>query len=86
MKFKTETGSEYEVNTDSKKIRRMTGVKEATARQGKDGEWKGYVDLVLSVGTSAMIYWDASTHALLPSSFGGELPTTITSKVISIEY
>lgn len=41
----TESGSVYEVDHDNKRVRRLSGVKDPTPRQGKDGEWKTYVEL-----------------------------------------
>lgn len=84
MKFVTATGSIYEVNTDSKKIRRLSGVKDPQPRQGNDGEWKPYLDLMLNLGSPAYIFWDSKTTPLLEgSSFGS--PATVTSIVKEIE-
>ena len=84
MKFTTATGSCYEVNQDSKQIRRINGVKDPQPRQGKDGEWKTYADLMIKVGASAYIFWDPKMTPLLEGSDGGA-PATVTSTVMSIE-
>jgi len=83
LRFTTESGSVYEVDCEDKKIRRLNGIKSPTARQGKDGEWKNYSDLLLTKGASCIIVWDAKTTPLLTNSFGN-LPSTITSIVIEI--
>lgn len=84
MKFQTVTGSLYEVNEETKEIRRLIGVKDPQPRQGKDGVWKPYADLFLKTGESALIFWDAKTTPLLEGSEGGA-PATITSPVVSID-
>lgn len=83
MKFITASGSTYEVNTDSKQIRRLTGVNDPQPRQGKDGEFKSYKELLLKLNTSAIICWDPATTAPLDPNRPGT-PTTITSVVIKI--
>ena len=83
MKFRTYTGSVYEVDQQGKRIRRLTGKNEPTSRQGKDNEWRAYNDLILNVGRSAWIFWDPKTTPLLDGSLGGS-PTTVTSEVIEI--
>lgn len=42
IKFKTETGSIYEVDVEENKARRLSGVKDPTRHQKKDGEWKSF--------------------------------------------
>jgi hypothetical protein len=84
MKFITETGSLYEVDSDNRRIRRMIGVNNPSPRQGKDGEWRPYDTLILNLGESACIFWDPKTTPLLEGS-GGNIPATITSKVVKIE-
>jgi len=94
MIFKTATGSTYEIDETNKRVRRLSGVKAATARQGKDGDWRPYVDITeVKVGSPVMIFWDpASTPKLaetleLEKELGHEIPaspSTITSPVASI--
>jgi hypothetical protein len=43
--IKTITGSVYEIDTISKRIRRINGTHAPTSRQGNDGEWKVYASL-----------------------------------------
>lgn len=91
MKFTTVSGSVYEVNFDSKKIRRLNGVKDSTSRQGKDGEWRAYKELIpspLKKGVSAVIIWKDDTE-LLDETIVEDgmiaIPTTRTSTVVEIE-
>lgn len=83
VQFKTETGSMYEVDYENSRIRRLSGVKDPTSRQGKDGEWRTYQDLILKKGSNCFIFWDPKTTPLLEGSIGGE-PSTITSPVKEI--
>lgn len=70
MKFTTVTGSVYEVDTEGKKIRRLQGKKDPTPRQGKDGEWRGYLnDLEVKVGASVWIQWE-DAHPLTDETLG----------------
>ena len=93
MKFTTVSGSVYEVNTDSKQIRRLNGVKDPTPRQGPDGQWRAYSDITpVKVGNSVAIFWDQETALLAETeealkSMPGAIaaPTTMTSTVMSIE-
>lgn len=90
MKFTTASGSVYEVNTDSKQIRRLNGVKDPTPRQGPDGQWRTYKDLLLAKGESALIVWGDDTELLSESKEilkegGFAIPTTMTSTVMEIE-
>lgn len=93
MKFTTVSGSVYIVNTDSKKIRRLNGVNDPTPRQGKDGEWRSYQELLpspLRKGTCALIVWGDETELLDESKEavkegGVAIPTTRTSTVVDIE-
>ena len=85
MKFTTISGSTYEVDTISKKIRRLAGTENPTSRQGKDGEWKSYEDISLQVGECAMIHWNPKTTPLLEGNVFGGSPATMTSEVVEIE-
>jgi hypothetical protein len=93
MKFTTASGSVYEVNTDSKQIRRLNGVKDPTPRQGKDGQWRTYSDITsVTVGSGVAIFWGhdvpllAETEEQLKSMGGGiAAPITTTSSVVSVE-
>jgi hypothetical protein len=62
MRFTTASGSVYEVDTEAKKIRRLNGKKDPTPRQGKDGEWREYInDLSVEMGKNVWIQW-ADAH------------------------
>lgn len=59
MKFITQTGSIYEIDQQSKKIRRLYGKLPSTERQGLDGEWKTYSHLTdVVVGKPVVIVWE----------------------------
>jgi len=59
MKFKTFSGSVYELDLNNKRIRRLNGNKAPTERQGADGEWKTYASLLNEpqVDKSLVIVW-----------------------------
>ena len=78
-RFTTETGSIYEVDETNKKIRRLSGNKDATGRQG-DGDWKSYQGLVLKLNESALIFWTDEVKPFI----NGAIPATETSYVVSI--
>lgn len=42
IRFRTSSGSEYELDTDNDRIRRLSGTAKATARQGPDNVWKDF--------------------------------------------
>lgn len=97
MRFTTISGSLYEVDQENKKIRRLNGNADPTPRQGKDGEWRGYLnDLHIEVGQSVVIAW-ADSHQLTEETMSllgiseKEAPppapgrTTMTSPVAEID-
>lgn len=83
MIFRTQSNSVYEVDFDNKLIRRVNGVKDPTARQGKDGEWRKYIDIILKENSPCYIFWDKDTP-LKEGSDINSLPTTVTSIVKEI--
>jgi hypothetical protein len=83
MKFVTYSQSVYEVDTDNKQIRRLTGITDPQPRQGKDGEFKSYKELYLKLGESAVIFWDPETTTPIDPNRPG-VPTTVTNIVIKI--
>lgn len=94
IQFTTESNSIYQVDTNNKKIRRLSGKSNPTTRQGNDGEWKSYITLSPIVkGESVVIVWDSNTP-LLPETkitdTGAMIatPTTITNIVahLDIDY
>jgi hypothetical protein len=91
------SGSVYEVDTEAKKIRRFNGKKDPTPRQGKDGEWRGYLNnLTVEVGESVVIAW-SDAHQLTEETLDylgineKEAPppspgrTTFTSPVVEVD-
>jgi hypothetical protein len=93
MKFTTETGSIYEVNITNKQIRRLSGTRNATTRQGQDGEWKDYAYIFpdpIDVGKIVLIVWAHDTSILdetedLDADPDYVMKTTMTSAVVKIE-
>ncbi len=84
MIFRTQSNSVYEVDFDNKMVRRINGVNEPTARQGKDGEWRKYIDIVLKENSPCYIFWEAKDTPLKEDSDKSSLPTTVTSIVKEI--
>lgn len=95
MKFTTVSGSVYEVNTETKKIRRLNGAEDPTPRMGKDGQWRSYQKLypeVPTVGKGVVIVWGEETEPLAETkeqleSMGGGfvMPMTTTSIVMEVD-
>lgn len=48
--------STYEINTDDSLIRRLTGKVDPTSRQGQDGQWQSYTQIVPCQG-GLLINW-----------------------------
>lgn len=85
IKFVTESGSVYEIDSENKLVRRLTGVIDPQPRQGKDGMWKSYADTNgVEVGTSVLFIWPRATTPLLPGSPNNAVPSTVTSPVKEI--
>ncbi len=83
VKFTTVTGSVYELDTEAKRIRRLSGTADPTPRQGKDSEWKGYAFLTMGApadpvltGMPVLICWELS---------GTTARCTLTSAVTTVE-
>lgn len=95
MRFTTISGSVYEVNTDSKQIRRLNGTQDPTPRQGKDGQWRAYDEIAPNppkVGASVAIKWAGDVDlteegkAFVVDNPGGfAMPLTVTSMLVSVE-
>lgn len=85
MQFHTESGSIYEVDTDHKRIRRVSNSERpATLRQGNNA-WKDYSSLSdIVVGSPVLISWEPKNTPLLPESPSCALPATLTSAVTKI--
>jgi hypothetical protein len=81
MIFTTRSGSVYDVDTDTKQIRRLSGLHAPQARQGKDGEWRPYEAISkIEVGYHVCIAWPEGTP-LHEGSPPWATPSTITSVV-----
>lgn len=49
----------YELDLVAKKVRRLKGKEDPTPRQGEDGEWKIYTDIIGPVvGAPMLIQWE----------------------------
>lgn len=80
MIFKTVTDSLYEVDRENSRIRRVTGNREPTKRQGSDGEWREYENITdVGVGGPVLIHWKHAQPVV-----AGALPCTLTSPVKEI--
>lgn len=81
IKFATESGSVYEVDTSACRMRRLSGEHEPTTNQGADGAWKNY-GLISSivVDSSVLVVW-----LVEPDDVNWKVRTTLTSLVVSIE-
>lgn len=58
MKYVTECGSLYEVDHANNRIRRLSGLKDPTPRQGKDGEWKNFHAIYTTMENRFLIDWN----------------------------
>jgi len=69
MKFKTKSGSSYELDLWNRRVRRLEGKEAATFRQGNDGEWKSYVSIsVPRIGSTTLMVWNDNGHATATSA------------------
>lgn len=87
MKFKTQTGSVYQVDLKNKKFRRVIGVTKATARVGDDGGWKTYKEIIgPKIGCECLFAYDKNTTPSLVGTLKhlDAAPVTLTSKVVEI--
>lgn len=84
MKFKTETGSIYEVDTQNSRARRVSGVTAATKRFN-DG-WRNYVNVSpIEVGGYVVFIWDTKdTPPIVDLGGMPSVPITTTSRVTEI--
>ena len=83
--FQTKSGSVYQLNNDSKQIRRLSGIVDPQPRQGKDGEWKSFIEIIgPTVGSCTYIFWDPKFTPLHSKMLAVQSPATVTSIVISI--
>jgi hypothetical protein len=81
MKYvRTYSSSIYEIDEEAKKIRRLHGIKDPTPRQGNDGDWKDYKEIIIALNKQLIIVWGNGTNA------NGEaiMKTTATSSIEAI--
>jgi hypothetical protein len=84
--LRTESGSVYELDQVNKRVRRLSGVRAATARQGADGAWRQYDQLgpdTPTVGLPLFFKW--ADESVGPAAAPGAYPGTMTSIVIGVE-
>ena len=81
MKFNTMSGSTYEVDVINKQIRRLSGQRQASIRQGKDGEWKSYSKTLITPQNTMLIFWDKDVKPIIE----GAMPATETTEIVSVE-
>ena len=89
MKFRTESGSTYEVDVENKRVRRLAGTNPATSRQGKDGDWRDFIAATpISVGLPVLFIWSGNTpllektmEMLTKGLLGETIPGTVTSPI-----
>jgi len=74
---RTISGSIYEIDEDNKCIRRLHGIANPTPRQGADGEYKTYKEIIIAANKAMVIVWETTSNE------DGELicRTTSTSSV-----
>ena len=81
IQFTTKSGSVYQIDQNNLKIRRVSGLLPTTNRQGKNGEWKIFIDCSpVEKGKPVIIIWsyDLTDNGLVAR-------TTATSVVESKE-
>jgi hypothetical protein len=77
--FFTTENSQYEVDVENKRIRRLTGDYDPTTRQGADGVWKMFsVISEIQVGQPVLVGWEHD-------SLNEILRSTLTSTVTTVE-
>lgn len=75
--YHTETGSVYEIDDESKTVRRLCGVSDPTPRMGQ-GEWQEFEDYYLDIFGRLVIIWGYTL-----TDEGRMAHTTVTSRVVS---
>lgn len=85
MKFRTRSGSVYELD-EARKLARMLEGRSSSTRLTR--EWRPYADAMVVVGLSAFITWTSDTPLLEETAARdlGEvaMPATQTSEVVEI--
>jgi hypothetical protein len=83
LRITTVTGSTYEIDTDSKRMRRVSGDHAPTANQRADGAWRTYEEIspvVLGAGVVTVWGWEHTEED------GLVLRRTLTSDVVAIDF
>lgn len=81
--FTTETGSTYEYDLINNRIRKSAGNTSTTTLRLRDG-WKDFDSLsAVEIGKEVCIVWSKNVQ-LLEGSPKDSIPSTITSRVVSI--
>ena len=82
MKLITETGSNYEVDLESYRLRRLSGNASPTKNQGEDGEWQSFISISPIRPTQpVLIVWRVDHDE---EGLGVILRRTQTSPVVSV--
>lgn len=58
MIYLTEAGSVYQVDHEKKMVRRLSGTKSPTDRQGQDGEWKQFIGIAFGSNGRIFFEWE----------------------------
>jgi hypothetical protein len=75
--FTTHSGSRYELDPATSRIRRLSGSHDPTPRQGPDGAWRTYEALgPLEVGAQLVVVWRTGDD--------GVAECTVTSPVATV--
>lgn len=86
MRFFTESGSEYQVNKDTKQIRRVLNSNGIPATERQTNDWRTYEEISpIEIGNQAWICWPKSSTPLFTDSPDIATPMTITSRITKIE-
>ena len=81
MFFKTISGSIYEIDQNSKRIKRHYRKRSPTTRQ-ENGDWRTYANASeVILGKPVLIWWDNDSPVL---ALPGMSPGTLTSLVVEI--
>jgi hypothetical protein len=75
----TISGSIYEFDHGLRRVRRLSGQEDPTPRQGKDGEWKSYNEVLLQWNGSLIVVWGYDEKANITK-------TTMLSPLAKIQF
>lgn len=78
IKYRTFSGSIYEVDEDNHRARRLTGTGAPTTRQNPDGEWQSYNWYEKLSNTSLFFCWNEQGQGTMTSA----IVEVITDKII----